>query len=222
MAKNRLHEDDVLVIGLGRFGAAAATELQRLGHRVVGIERNPDLAASLSGTIAKVVTADATSAATLEAVRVKSFRIAVVGLGASLEDTALTCGHLLEAGVPAIWAKAWTPAHGRILQRLGVHRVVQPESETGRRVAHLVNGRLLDYMEFVDGFAIVQMLPPRETIGFTVGQSQIRSKYGVSVIGVKVPGAPYSHVEGNTRILAEHLLIVSGPSELVERFAARP
>jgi len=102
VAKNRLHEDDVLVIGLGRFGAAAATELQRLGHRVVGIERNPDLAASLSGTIAKVVTADATSAATLEAVRVKSFRIAVVGLGASLEDTALTCGHLLEAGVPAI------------------------------------------------------------------------------------------------------------------------
>lgn len=85
-----------------------------------------------------------------------------------------------------------------------------------------MNGRLLDYMEFVDGFAIVQMLPPRETIGFTVGQSQIRSKYGVSVIGVKVPGAPYSHVEGSTRILAEHLLIVSGPSELVERFAARP
>ncbi len=222
MPRNRLHEDDVLVVGLGRFGAAAASELQRLGHRVVGIEKNPELAAALSGAIAKVITADATSPAVLEALHAKTFRIAVVGLGASLEDTALACDHLLEAGVPVVWAKAWTPAHARILKRLGVHRVVQPESETGRRVAHLVNGRLLDYIEFVDGFAIVQMLPPRETIGFTLAQSQIRSKYGVDVIGVKAADAPYSHADGRTRILAGHSLIVSGPSDLVERFAARP
>ena len=73
-----------------------------------------------------------------------------------------------------------------------MQHVISPEADSGRRVAHLVNGKMLDYIEFDDGYAIVKMAPPRETVGFTLGQSQIRSKYGVTVVGVKAPGEDFT------------------------------
>src|SRR3954469_4238388 len=61
MAKNRLHDEAVLVIGLGRFGGAAALELQRLGHPVVAVEKDALSAESFSRKLARVLHADAAS-----------------------------------------------------------------------------------------------------------------------------------------------------------------
>jgi trk system potassium uptake protein TrkA len=158
----------------------------------------------------------------LEMIRDAEPKIAIVGIGSSIESSVLAAANLVDAGVPSIWAKALSPEHKRILDRIGVHHVISPEADSGRRVAHLVNGKMLDYIEFDDGYAIVKMAPPRETVGFTLGQSQIRSKYGVTVVGVKAPGEDFSHAVPETKVTAAHTLIVSGPTELIERLASRP
>ena len=222
MPRNRLFEEDVLVIGLGRFGAAAATELQTLGHRVIAVEKDAVLAESFVGKVAKVVQADATQPAAMATLKAKEFRFAVVGIGNSVEASVLASANLVDAGIPSVWAKALSPEHARILSRIGVHHVIFPEADTGRRVAHLVNGKLMDYIEFDDGFAIVKMRPPQETIGFTLGQSQIRSKYGVTIVGVKSPGEDFTYAQADTKVTAHDTLIVSGPTELIERLASRP
>ncbi|ADU47190.1 potassium channel family protein [Intrasporangium calvum] len=222
MARNKLFEDDVLVIGLGRFGSAVAMELTKLGHRVIAVERNNALAESYVNKFAKVVHADMAQASAIDMIRAAEPKIAVVGIGSSVESSVLASANLVDAGVPSIWAKALSQEHKRILDRIGVHHVISPESDAGRRVAHLVNGRLLDYIEFDDGFAIVKIKPPSETIGFTLEQSQIRRKYGVTVVGVKAPGEDFTYAVPQTKVSAHHMLIVSGPTELIERFAARP
>lgn len=222
MARNRLYDDDVLVVGLGRFGQAAATELQRLGHRVTAIERDAALAESFVGHLSKVVQSDAANPASMERVRARDFKLAVVGIGSSVESSVLASANLVDAGIPNIWAKAMSPEHARILSRIGVHHVVRPELESGSRVAHLMNGKLKDYIEFDDGFAIVKMAPPQETIGFTLTQSQIRSKYGVTIVGVKAPGLDFTYAVPETKINSQDTLIVSGPTELIERLASRP
>ena len=222
MAKNRLYEDDVLVIGLGRFGAEAALELQRLGHKVTAIEKDQTLAESFSGRLARIILADASQPRAIEAGRASTFKLAVIGIGSSVEASVLTAGNLIDAGIPSIWATAVSLEHARILERLGVHHVVQPEADSGRRVAHLVNGKLQDYIQFDDGYAIVKMAPPRETIGFTLAQSQIRSKYGVTVVGMKAPGEDFTHAVPETKVTAQNTLIVSGPSELIDLLAGRP
>jgi trk system potassium uptake protein TrkA len=222
MARNKLFEDDVLVIGLGRFGSAVALELTKLGHRVIAVERNNALAETFVNKFAKVVHADMAQAAAIDMIRAAEPKIAVVGIGSSVESSVLASANLVDAGVPSIWAKALSQEHKRILDRIGVHHVISPESDAGRRVAHLVNGRLLDYIEFDDGFAIVKIKPPSETIGFTLEQSQIRRKYGVTVVGVKAPGEDFTYAVPQTKVSAHHMLIVSGPTELIERFAARP
>lgn len=222
MPRNRLYDEDALVIGLGRFGAAAALEMQALGYRVTALERDTDLAERYSGKLNKVVPYDASEPESLQQLRIQAFRVAVVAIGTSIESSLLAAGNLVDAQVPAIWAKAVSPEHGRILQRIGVHHVVFPEGDSGRRVAHLINGRLKDYIEFDDGYAIAKMTPPSEMVGFTLGQSQIRSKYGVTVVGVKAPGEGFTYAVPQTKVGAHHTLIVSGARDLIGRLAARP
>jgi trk system potassium uptake protein TrkA len=211
----------VLVIGLGRFGSAIAGTLDRLGKDVLAVEKSPELVAQWAGRI-PLVEADCTNPEALEQLGARDFPVAVVGVGSYLEASVLITGNLVDLGTPQIWAKAISTEHARILRRIGAHHVVLPEADAGARVAHLVSGKMLDYIEVEDGFTVVKMRPPRETQGFTIAQSKIRDRYGVTVIGVKSPGIDFVYAEPETRIAADDLLIVSGHADLLERFAARP
>lgn len=215
-------EDAVLVCGLGRFGSATADALARLGHEVLAVDRDPQLVQEWSGRLTHVVEADSTNSEALAQLGCSEFGLAVVGIGTSVESSVLTAVNLVDLGIKQIWAKALTPAHGKILERIGVHHVIYPEKDAGTRVAHLVTGKLLDYIEFDDGFAIVKMRPPKETVGFTLAESGVRRKYGVTVVGVKSPGEDFTYAVPDTRVGGHDVLIVSGHSELIERFAARP
>lgn len=222
MGDKNLHEDAIVVIGLGRFGAAIADALNRLGHDVLAIERDPRIVQEWAGKLTHVVEADGTNLDALKQLGVQEFKIAVVGIGTSIESSVLATANLVDMGNKQVWAKAITPSHGRILERIGAHRVVYPEADAGEKVAHLVSGKLLDYIEFDDGFAIVKMAPPLETQGFTLGQSQVRKKYGVTVVGVKSPGEDFTYAVPDTMVTRHDMLIVAGNTQLLERFAARP
>jgi len=100
--------------------------------------------------------------------------------------------------------------------------VVYPEATMGERTAHLVTGKLLDYIEFDDGFAIVKMPPPKETHNFTLGEAGVRSKYGITIVGVKRPGSDFTYAIPSTKVHPDDVLIVSGRVDQIEAFAARP
>ncbi|GAB3654373.1 potassium channel family protein [Zhihengliuella flava] len=223
MAENRTdHNAPVLVIGLGRFGAAVAEQLISQGREVLAIERNASLVQKFSGMLTHVVEADATDIDALRQLGAQEFSSAVVGVGTSIESSVLITVNLVDLGLDHVWVKAITPAHGKILSRIGANHVIYPEADAGVRVAHLVGGRMLDFIEFDDGFAIVKMYPPKETQGFTLGESQVRSKYGVTVVGVKSPGEDFTYAQPDTKVTRRDVLIVSGHVDLLERFAARP
>ncbi|MEG3616010.1 MULTISPECIES: potassium channel family protein [Isoptericola] len=211
----------VLVIGLGRFGSSLATTLDRLGQDVLAVENDDRLVTQWSGRL-PLVQADASNPEALEQLGAQDFGVAVVGVGTELEASVLITGNLVDLGTPQIWAKAVSAEHGRILTRIGAHHVVYPESDAGSRVAHLVSGKMLDYIEVEDGFTIVKMRPPREMQGFTLAQSDIRKKYGITVIGVKSPGIEFTYATPETRVSANDLLVCSGHADLLERFSARP
>ena len=200
MARNRLFDDDVLVIGLGRFGSAVALELTKLGHRVIAVERNSTLAETYVNKVYRVVHADMAKSAALEMIRAAAPKIAIVGIGSSIESSVLAAANLVDAEVPSIWAKALTPEHKRILTRIGVHHVISPEADSGRRVAHLVAGLGLRLV------AVTGAKHPADG----------------PVVGVKAPGEDFTYAVPQTKISSHHMLIVSGPTELIERFAARP
>lgn len=213
--------DSVVVIGLGRFGSAVAESLQRLGHEVLGIDESESLIQSFADQLTHVVQADCTEADTLRQLGVQDFRHAVVGIGTDIEASVLTVLALSELNVPDIWAKAINANHGRILERTGAHHVVYPEAAMGERVAHLVTGKMIDFIEFDDGFAIVKTKAPAELVGRTLEESGVRSKYGVTVVGIKRARADFTYARPETKVERGDLLIVSGATALVERFAAQ-
>lgn len=219
---NKSHDVPVLVIGMGRFGTATALQLVTQGREVMGVERDATLVQQLAGHMTHIVQAEATDIEALRQLGAAEFRHAVVGVGTSVESSVLITANLVDLGIERIWAKAISKSHGKILSRIGAHHVIFPEADAGRRTAHLVSGRLLDYMEFDDDFAIVKMHPPRETQGFTLAESDIRAKYGVTVVGVKAPGEDFSYATPETTVTSRDTLIVAGHVQLIERFAARP
>ncbi len=221
MAKhNHATGDSVVVVGLGRFGGSVANSLVRLGHDVLGIDENPDLVQEWSERLTHVVQADATRSDVLRQLGVHEFGHAVVGIGNDIEASVLTVLALEDLGVADIWAKATTAKHGRILERTGAHHVVYPEAAMGERVAHLVTGKMIDFIEFDDGFAIAKTSAPVESHGKTLSESALRSKYGVTVVGVKRHRADFTYAKADTIVEAGDILIVSGSTAVVEHFAA--
>jgi trk system potassium uptake protein TrkA len=151
----------VVVIGLGRFGKSLALELMEQGTEVLGVDSDHRIVQSLAGRLTHVVQADATNEDAMRQLSVAEFERAVIGVGNDLEASILSASVALGLGVDQVWAKAISHAHARILTQIGVHHVVRPEHDMGKRVAHLVKGSMLDYIEIDDGYAIVKTRPPR-------------------------------------------------------------
>ena len=219
MAKN-VAADAVLVIGLGRFGGALALMLERLGHAVLAVDASHAVVQEYSGQITHAAEADATSAAALRQLGAQEFRTAIVAISTGIEASLLSAGALVDFGVPQVWAKAITTPHGRILERIGVQHVVYPEIAMGERVAHLITGKILDFIEFEDGYAIAKLQAPKQVTGRTLADSGLRTKYGVTIVGVKSHGQDFTHAQPQTFVAERDLLIVSGRTDLVEEFAA--
>ena len=209
----------MLVIGLGRFGAATAGQLQRLDREVLAIDDDMGLVQKWSDRVTHAVQADARSIDALRQVGAQDFAIAVVAVGSSVEASVLITANLVDLKIPQIWAKAVSQSHGKILARIGANHIVYPEAEAGERVAHLVSGRMIDFIEFADGYAIVKMYPPKVIRGVPLGESLVRSKYKVTVVGVKSPGKGFTHATPETIVSNHDLIIVSGTSADIERFA---
>jgi trk system potassium uptake protein len=214
------HDAPVLVLGLGRFGAATAGELDRLDRDVLAVDMDPQLVQKWSERVTHAVQADARSIDALRQIGAQDFSVAVVAVGSSIEASVLITANLVDLKIPQIWAKAISQSHGKILTRIGAHHVVYPEAEAGERVSHLVNGRMLDFIEFDDDFAVVKMYPPKFVRGVTLHDSKIRSKYSITVVGVKSPGKEFTYATAETVLSNHDLIIVSGNIADIERFAA--
>jgi len=174
------------VIGLGRFGAAMATTLTELGQDVIGIDGNEEAVQRLADVIGAAVVLDATDERALRTAGVQDVDVAVISIGENIEASLLAVMLVKDLGVPRIIAKAVSPLHGRILERLGVNRVIFPEREMAMRVAHsLVVANVLDYIELSRDFSIIEMPAPEEFAGRSLKDLQLRNRYGLTLIAIK-------------------------------------
>ena len=212
--------DSVLVMGLGRLGTAVARRLLEQGTEVLAIDNDPAIVQSLSSDLPHVVHADSTDMNVLRQLGVLDFSHVVGSIGSNLEASILTILNLNQLGVKDIWARAKDTQHGRIAEGVGAYHVVYLEAETGGRVAHLVTGKMIDFIEFDDSFAIAKTRSPRQTHGKTLAQSDVRKKYGITVVGIKRRHQDFIYAKAETEIKAGDHLMVAGETRLVDRFAA--
>jgi trk system potassium uptake protein len=174
------------VIGLGRFGSAMARTLVELGQDVIGIDANEDNVQRVAEFLESVVRLDATDERALRAAGLKEVDVAVISIGENIEASLLVVMLVKELGVPRIIAKAVTPLHGRILEKIGVQRVIFPEREMAMRVAHsLVVPNVIDYIELSRDSSIIDLPAPAPFVGKSLRDLQLRNRYGLMLIAIK-------------------------------------
>jgi trk system potassium uptake protein len=189
----------------------------RVGHKALhadpaNVQRNADV-------LTHVVEADATDDEVMRQLGAGEFSRAVVGIGTDLEASILSTSVLAGLKIPDIWAKALTVPHGRILERVGAHHVVFPEHDMGRRVAHLVTGRMIEFVQLDPGFALVELRPPRQIVGRSLGEAQVRSRYGITVVCIKPAGGSFTYATQHTVPGPDDVLVVAGETDRVKGFA---
>jgi trk system potassium uptake protein TrkA len=218
MRSGREAASTVVIIGLGRFGGALARELEELGREVLGIDSDEARVQEFASHLTHVVQADPTHEEVLRELGVADFDAAVVAIGSSLEASILSASLLIQAGVKQVWAKASSESHGRILEQIGVHHVIYPDKEMGRRVAHMVGGDQLDYVEIDDGFVMAKTDTADAFVGKSLETLGLRRDYGIIVVATSAAGAAYLPATPSTVLGQGDLLIVAGPKDRIESF----
>jgi len=176
----------IAVIGLGRFGFSVAKTLTESGAEVIAIDREEEKVKAVADIVTYAVQLDAMDEKALRSVGVQNVDIAIVSIGEKIEASILVVMLLKEMGIKNIIAKAVTPLHGRVLENLGVQRVVYPERDMAIRVASsLTRPKVLEELELSREYSIIELPTPKEFAGKSVKEVQLRSKYGVNLIAIK-------------------------------------
>jgi len=210
---------EIMIVGLGRFGSAAANSLIELGQDVIGIDVDAKLVQRHAAMLTEAVQVDASDIDAMRLIGAQDVQTAVVAIGNDIEASILAASVLLELEVPRVWAKAVSDRHGQILERLGVHRVVFPERDMGDRVAHGLVGLALDFVLIGADFAMAETTAPKEALGRTLAEVGLRRKYDVTVVCTKPPGGTFSLTGPDTILKPDDTLLVIGEKENVERFS---
>ncbi len=217
------------VIGLGRFGFSIARTLYNQGCEVLAIDRREEMVQEMSGSVTQAVQLDATDEKALKAVGIENIDVAIVAIGENLQASILISILLKEMGVKEVVAKARTPLHGRILEKIGADKIIFPEKEMGARLARsLVTTNILEQVELSPGYSVVEILAPKEFAGKSIGEMKLRKKHGINVLAIKrTEEDPESGKETNfspraTDIIKEKdMLVILGSNEDIDKMTGK-
>ena len=207
----------IIVIGLGRFGSAAARELMALGHEVLAIDDSEAKVNEIAADVTHAVELDASDEQALRDVGAGDFEHAIVAISSNTEASIFATMALKNLGVRNVIAKAATKLHGKILERVGASRVVYPEREMGARVAHSFSiPHVVDYIDVAPRFGIVKVRPPDAFIGKTLREIDIAGQLSLTPIALRRGNGVTVNPHLDERITEHDELILMGLDEKLE------
>lgn len=208
----------VVVIGLGRFGSAVARELERLGHEVLAIDRSEQRVNEISTDVTHALQLDAADEEALRSAGTAEFQTAVVAISTDAEPSIFATMVLKRLGVPNVIAKAGSLLHGEILARVGADRVVFPERETGLRLAHSFNvPNVIDYLDVAPNFGIEKIRPPKSFVGKSLGELDLKQRLGLTPIVLRRGQQVFVNPAREERVADGDELILIGRDEKLDQ-----
>lgn len=206
-----------IVIGLGLFGSSLAKNLCKLGAEVLAMDVHSELVQQIANDVTHAVVGDGQDKEVLKALGVRNFDCAIIAIGEDLAASVLTTMNLKELGVPYIFCKARNETHRKVLEKLGVDRVVIPEQEHAQRLARtLTSNNVLDYIELSDDHGILELPAPKSWIGKTLKDLNVRASLGINIIAVQCDGKTNVSPAADYRITQGDVLVVLGDTYSLE------
>ena len=200
---------NILLIGAGRFGRHIAVQLSQLGHQVMAVDTNEERINDVLPYVTNAQIGDRTNAEFLRSLGIGNFDVCIVTIGGSFQNSLETTSLLKELGAKCVVSRAERDVQAKFLLRNGADHVVYPEKQVAKWVAiRYSSNHIFDYREIDDQHAIFEVEIPEGWIGKSVGELDIRRKYGINILGIKRSGktevsiTPDTVLSGETTILA--------------------
>ncbi len=210
------------VIGLGTFGYHVARTLAQGGAEVIACDVDEEKVREISEYVSLAYVLDATDAKALKESGIANVDTAVVSIGKNIEASILIVVQLKELGVKEVVAKAITPLHGKVLEKLGVDRVVYPEKEMAIRVAHsLLAGEFIEEIPIGEKHSLFELKAFDFMLGKTLKELDVRRRFGVSVLAIKRGENLIVNPMGDEKILPGDILVVLGTTEQLSTMASQ-
>ena len=207
-----------IIIGLGRFGTSTARMLTTLGHEVLAVDKRADRVSAVKDSVMHAVQADSTDERALSQLGVRNFDCVVICIGDDIRASVLTTVLCREMGAKKIVAKAQDDLHQKLLIKTGADRVVQPEHDGGIRLARsLVAEGVLDSLDISDEYCINEIKIPKDWIGHSLAQIDVRNKYGFSVIAIRRDGHVAGNIDPNEPFHPDDSIYILGDNESLDK-----
>ncbi|MGM7720200.1 TrkA family potassium uptake protein [uncultured Metabacillus sp.] len=210
------------VIGLGRFGGSICRALSEEGLEVMAIDIDEDKVNEFANVASHAVVGDTTDETVLKSLGIRNFDHVIVAIGDNIQASILTTLILKELGVRDITVKATNDYHEKVLSKIGADRIVHPERDMGRRIAHkIVSNNVLDYLELSEEHSIVEIVANERIHGNSIMDLDIRAKYGINIVAVKRNKDIIVSPQANEVIRKNDIMIVIGADTDINRFEKR-
>ncbi len=208
----------VLLIGLGNFGKHIALQLNQLGHQVMGVDYNEERVNNAMDIVTNAQIGDSTNVEFLRSLGVANYDLCIVAIGGNFQSSLETTCSLKELGAKMVVSRAERDGQAKFLLRNGADEVVYPEKQVARWTAiRYSSDHILDYIELDETHSIFEVTIPRSWVGKTVGEIDIRKKYGINIIGIKQAGKTDVAVTPDTLLSENRTLLVIGKDKALQK-----
>ncbi|MCY7690536.1 TrkA family potassium uptake protein [Bacillus altitudinis] len=210
------------VIGLGRFGGSICKALSEEGLEVMAMDMNEDRVNEYAKIASHAVIGDSTDESVLKNLGIRNFDHVIVAIGENIHASILTTIMLKELGVKMVTVKAQNDYHEKVLNKIGADRIVHPERDMGRRIAHkIISNNVLDYLELSDEYSLIEIVANSRLAGHSLLDLDIRARYGINIVAIKRGKEVIVSPLADEMIQKEDILIVIGAVADIGRFEKR-
>lgn len=208
----------VLLIGLGRFGRHIAEKLNELNHQVMAVDINESRVNKVLPYVTAAQIGNSTNEDFLKTLGVNDYDVCIVAIGDNFQDSLETTSLLKEMGAKYVVSRAARDVHAKFLLRNGADEIVYPEKQLAAWTAiKCTSNQIFDYFELDDDYAIMEVSVPKQWIGRSVGEIDIRKKHGINIVAVKKPDGLELTVLPETVLNENDMLLVIGTNKSVQK-----
>ncbi|MBQ9558097.1 MAG: TrkA family potassium uptake protein [Clostridia bacterium] len=209
----------ILLIGLDNFGYLIAKRLRELGHEVMAVDRKEERVNAVLPYVTDAQIGDATNEMFLESLGVNNFDVCIVTIDDDFQSSLETTSLLKELGAKLVVSRANREVQAKFLLRNGADEIINPEKQIAEWAAiRYSSDHILDYIRLDDGHAIYEVTVPKDWVGKTVGQIDIRKKYGINILAVKDNGDMNLSVTPDTMLNERKTMLVLGDRRALQKY----
>ena len=200
---------NILLIGVGRFGRHIAMQLSQLGHQVMAVDINEERINDVLPFVTNAQIGDSTNEEFLRTLGIGNFDVCFVTISSNFQNSLETTSLLKELGAKSVVARAERDVQAKFLLRNGANNVVYPEKQMAKWAAVRYSAdHIFDYIEIDEQHAIFEVQVPKEWIGKSVGELDVRRRFGINILGIKRAGKTDVSVMSNT-ILSDDITVLA-------------